>query len=67
MLAVVNKQGKNCKTSTLQLGFAEASARCTKREMDCTANKCTCLQRCPNCSAKKIKPAAKKNTIKMMQ
>lgn len=66
-LAIVNKQGKHCKIRTLQFGFAEASARCTKGEAERAASKCTCLQRCPNCNAKKIKPAAKKNTVKMMQ
>lgn len=67
VLAIVDGQGRNCKASPVQFGFAGASARCAKGEAACAAIERPCLQRCPNCNAKKIKPAAKKNTIKMMQ
>lgn len=50
-----------------KLGFAEASARCTKGETECAASKCAWLQRFPDCSAKKIRTAAKKNMVKMMR
>lgn len=40
---------------------------CAGGEAACAAMECRCLQRCPDCKAKKTKAAAKKNTIKRVQ
>lgn len=50
-----------------KFGYLEASARCTKGEMKCAASECAHLQRCPICSAKKIRTVAKKNIVIMIQ